>query len=110
MAKRPLLFTALLLKNMSGSFKESQRPAHRLRERRSKEAKFLLRERPSKGPGDPEDLVMFMISPWIVSPSRVREKRTEKKSMGFPRKSLDFGLRQTDTASLCELGQVTDGL
>lgn len=49
-----------------GSFKESPRPVHRLRGRRSKEAKFLLRERPSKGPGDPEDLVMLMISPWIV--------------------------------------------
>lgn len=36
---------------------------HRLRGRRRKEAKFLLRERPSKGLGDPVDLVMLIISP-----------------------------------------------
>lgn len=82
MAKRPPLFPALPLRNMSAFCKGSQRPAYRLRERRSKETASFQGE--AEGPVDPEDLAFLMVSLCIDHQNREkREKTGYEEAMNF---------------------------
>ena len=73
LANRPLLVTALLLRNQQGFFKESQRRVHRMKGRRNQEASALQGEAK-----DPWTLRIEWSVP--VQPIKTEEKqRTEKK-------------------------------
>ena len=78
MANRPLLVTALLLRNQQGFFEESQRQVHRMKGRRNQEASALQ--------GEAEDS-WTLRTEWSapVQPIKTEKKqRTEKKYWASP--------------------------